>query len=339
MSGIRVLLVDDSRFILTSMRALFAESGDIAVAETLTSGAAALAYLSENRVDAVVLDLHMPEMDGAETARRIMAAYPTPILMLTSAEKNDPGVIEALEAGALDMVQKPGRNPRSPFLREARDEIFHKVRMVAQAKIKPRAAPATAAEKKVVCVLPRKFELVVIGISTGGPGVLGKILPELTTALSVPVLIVQHIADGYTADLAHSLQQKCCVPVREAVNMQPLQKGTVTFAASGRHLEVSPAQNLRLPDSEPVNGFKPSVDVLFLSAAKNFVQPVLGIIMTGMGNDGLVGCKALKQQGHYVIIQDRESSVVWGMPGEVHKAGCYDKMLSLAAIADIFRQL
>lgn len=334
--GARILLVDDSRFILTALRKLFGESGDLTVAEAVSSGAAALAYLREHPVDAVVLDLNMPEMDGVETTRHIMERFPTPILLLTAAAENDPGVVAALQAGALDMMQKPGGDERSPFIRDGCEELFRKVRALARIRL---AAPRTAAAAPPVTLPAKRFRLALIGISTGGPGALSRVLPRLTLDLALPVLIVQHIADGYTADLARNLQQKCRVPVREAEGFQPLLPGTVTIARSGSHLEVSPAGRLRLTQTGPVNGFMPSVDVLFTSAARNFPRAILGIIMTGMGDDGLRGCRELKRKGHYVVIQDEASSVVWGMPGEVHRAGCFDQELPLDGIGALLETL
>ena len=185
----------------------------------------------------------------------------------------------------------------------------------------------------------------------------------------IPVLIVQHIMEGYSESLAETLQAKCALPVREASTLVALEPGRVTIGKTGYHLEVTASKNIRLtrrtgapgtvaPGTHArgtaaagthacgtaaageLNGFfMPSVDVLFESAAKNFDGDILGVVLTGMGNDGLQGCRALKAKGHTVIIQDKRSSVVWGMPGEVYKDGCYDRVLSLAEIAETLRRM
>ena len=408
MMWIKILIADDSPFMRNSLRRLF-ETGapvhepGVKVVGEAASGKEVMAFLKAHTpvdpVDVVLLDMNMPEMDGLETTRAIMSTCPTPILLLTAADKTDPRVIQALTLGAVEMIQKPGGDERSPHLRESRLEIMEKVTLVARANTRmwSRRAllPAQREQARLEQAQPvmaqtphsrmaesrthacgavsdgphKKYDLILIGASTGGPAALGEILSALPHDFGIPVLIVQHIMEGYSESLAEILQTKCALPVREASTLVALEPGCVTIGKTGYHLEVTASKNIRLtrrtgapgtvaPGTHArgtaaagthacgtaaageLNGFfMPSVDVLFESAAKNFDGAILGVVLTGMGNDGLQGCRALKAKGHTVIIQDKRSSVVWGMPGEVYKDGCYDRVLSLAEIAETLRRM
>lgn len=336
-----------------SLRRLFENEPGIKVVGEAASGKEVMAFLKESKqahpaVDVILLDMNMPEMDGLETTRAIMATCPTPILLLTAAEKTDPRVIQALALGALDSIQKPGGDERSPHIKERKTEILEKIACAATSNRRALAVTPSRQEgghrvpshdrRAATGGRPNKYDLILIGASTGGPAALSEILSALPHDFGIPVLIVQHIMEGYSSSLAEILQTKCALPVGEAATLTALEPGRVTIGKTGYHLEVTASKNIRLTRRNLDGFFIPSVDVLFESAAGNFNGTILGVILTGMGNDGLQGCRALKAKGHTVIIQDKRSSVVWGMPGEVHKDGCYDSVLALTEIAEMLRQ-
>ncbi len=337
---IRVLVVDDSHTIRSLISATLATDGEIQVAGTAVNGRACLDALVSDVPDLVLLDVEMPVMDGITTLREIRRRYPKlPVLMFSSlTERGARATVEALIAGANDYVAKPaGLNP---------EEVAAKIRAEVVTRIKalvPRGRPASAsARPAAAAALPSRpqpsgrrppVEAVVIAVSTGGPTALAEVLPACGRDAAVPILIVQHMPAVFTPQLAERLTKLCGFPVREASDGMPIAAGDVLLAPGGRHLEVAgsaASPRVRLTDAPPENSCRPSADVLFRSAARVWGGGTLGVVLTGMGRDGLAGSRAVAEVGGGVIAQDEFSSVVWGMPGEVVRAGLADAVLPLA---------
>jgi two-component system chemotaxis response regulator CheB len=249
--------------------------------------------------------------------------------------------IEALEAGAFDFVTKPAGGKPEDNLTYLRQQLQGKIRLfrtrrarpaegVAEGDVsRPRPLPSPTGGR-------HKVRAILVGVSTGGPRALAELLPELTARVTAPVFVVQHMPAGFTASLANSLARKCGAHVLEAVDGQPVEARTVYIAPGNRHLLVrrqGEAVVTLLNDQPPQNGFRPSADVLFRSAAAAYGPEAVGLLLTGMGGDGTQGIGTLKRAGAYTIAQDEVSSVVWGMPGSAVAAGHIDQVLPLARIA------
>jgi two-component system, chemotaxis family, protein-glutamate methylesterase/glutaminase len=252
--------------------------------------------------------------------------------------------LEALAGGASDYVAKPtGQSGREEALRSLASELLPKIHaLTARAQsIRPPAPwslppnPAPSATRAISCAP----SVIVIGVSTGGPAALDVLLPALPATFPLPVLIVQHMPEVFTGLFAQRLNDRCALRVREAVEGDTVQSGTITIARGNWHTEVKPATRpgappiLHLNQDPPENHCRPAADVLFRSAARVYGSGVLAVVLTGMGSDGLAGCRLIRSQGGAVLAQDQATSTVWGMPGAVAQAGLAHKVLPLAAIA------
>lgn len=332
---IRVMVVDDavvSRLLVTE--ALHADP-DLELAGTAANGQIALDKLDELAPDVIVLDVEMPVLNGLETLKAIRARHRRlPVVMFsTLTSRGQQTTLDALTYGASDYVTKPTTGSREESVRVLREELLPKLKALVD-----RAAPASA-----VLPAPRRngltapVELVVIGCSTGGPNALADILPALPSDLSVPVVIVQHMPPMFTRLLSERLDRTCDLAVAEAAGGEVLAPGQVWIAQGGQHLTVVKdgfTTRLALDDGPQVNSCKPAVDVLFRSAAKAHGRGVLGVVLTGMGQDGMEGSRAVREAGGSVVIQDEPTSVVWGMARHVAEQGLADAVLPLPRIAE-----
>ncbi len=345
MSRTRVLVVDDSAVIRRIVSEAIAASPDLEVAGAAQNGQVALDRLAAAAPDVITLDVEMPVMDGIATLRALKARAPrVPVLMFSShTERGAIATLDALAAGASDFVAKPqaaGPEAARAFVER---EVLPRLRALAPHGHEPRApaAPAAAPPPPGPRPAPRpvqnqRIELVVIGVSTGGPQALERVLPRLPRQLAVPLLVVQHMPTLFTRLLAERLAGLGPLPVREAAGGEALGPGTALVAPGGHHLVVAReggAGVARLDDGPPENSCRPAADTLFRSAAQAFGPGVLAVVMTGMGRDGAAGCQAVRQAGGVVLAQDRESSTVWGMPGAVVGAGLADQVVPLDDLA------
>ncbi len=346
MRKIRVLIVDDSvvaRRLLTD--ALSADPA-IEIADIAATGRVALAKMPFCNPDLVTLDVDMPEMSGLETLAALRKEYPNlPILMVSNLTEHGAVVtLDALSLGATDYVTKPAdvRN-RDAALAKLREDLIPKVKTFcrmaedifppAQELGRTSAAVPTAVDLSLLD--SSRLEVVVIGISTGGPNALAEILPLLPKDFPVPLLVVQHMPPIFTKFLADRLASKCRMAVSEASGGEILEAGHVYIAPGDHHMAVEReggAVRLRLNKDSPENSCRPSVDVLFRSAAKAYGGRTLAVIMTGMGQDGLRGCERVKEGGGQIVAQDEASSVVWGMPGFVVRAGLAERVCPLSQL-------
>jgi two-component system chemotaxis response regulator CheB len=336
---IRVLIVDDSSTIRSLLSATLAADPDLAVAGAAVNGRMAVEMVAAGPPDVVLLDVEMPVLDGISALREIRKLVPRlPVIMFSSlTERGAKATVDALLAGANDYTAKPAGLDPGEVAAVIRTDLVAKIKALVPrgTRFDRPAAPAPASRKPPPDGPRGPVQAVVIGVSTGGPTALAEVLPAIAAEVKVPVLIVQHMPAFFTAQLAERLAKICGRDVREAVDFIPLAGGEILLAPGGRHLVVAGephAPRVRLTDDAPEQSCRPSADVLFRSAAKVWGPGVLGVVLTGMGRDGVAGARAIVEAGGAVIAQDEFSSVVWGMPGEVAKAGLADAVLPLSQI-------
>jgi two-component system chemotaxis response regulator CheB len=307
------------------------------------SGEKALDFLRTAPPDVVTLDVEMPGLDGLQTLSAIQqfnAARPSGqevgVIMVSAHTRRGADVtIKALQAGAFDFVTKPSGPDHDQNLAELRQQLLIKIRhFLAKRARKPSSSLTT--HHSPLTRPSRPVRAVVIAASTGGPRALEVVLPDLCNRVALPILLVQHMPAEFTRSLAESLSRRCCRPVIEARDGDPLQADAVFVAPGGKHLVIrTEAGRLvaGLNEQPPENGFRPSADVLFRSAAAALGGEAVAVVLTGMDCDGTAGLRPLKRAGGYAIVQDEETSVVWGMPGNAFRAGLADEVLPLDRIA------
>ncbi|PYQ48592.1 MAG: chemotaxis response regulator protein-glutamate methylesterase [Acidobacteria bacterium] len=337
---IRVLVVDDSPFVRQALSRMLGSAPDIEVVGTATDGRDGYEKACLLRPDVVTLDVKMPRMDGLEALRRIMTECPTAVLLLSSQTKEGADVtLRGLELGAMDFVDKSSVQGHMNLLSLA-EELQAKVRALASV---PRARlPGVSVVHELepaARVVPRaeRAQVVVIGTSTGGPPALQAIIPRLPEDLPSAVLVVQHMPVGFTRSLAERLDARSGLRVREARDGDAVAPGAVLIAPAGRHMKVRRrGREMRVwLDDEPRAALhRPSVDVLMASVAKAYGPRALGIVLTGMGSDGVEGLRAIRGSGGLTLAESEESCVIYGMPKAAVEAGVVDRSVPLGRVAD-----
>ncbi len=336
---VRILIVDDSAYVRKSLKHIFSRSPFLEVVGAARNGEEALELVERLKPDVVTLDLNMPRMGGVAFLREQMARRPLPVMVVSSMEVSGELVLQAIEAGAVDVIQKPTALANEKVF-EIGDELISKVKAAAEAKFRqPRPPPprslATTATPRTA---KKAFDIIVIGVSTGGPQALKYLLSKLPAEFPVPLAIVIHMPLGYTELYARSLNDVTQLEVVEAHEGDLLQPGRVLLAPAGRHLSFRkplPGQVAAHLDLAPVDTpHRPAVDVLFQSAADVFGSRVLGVVMTGMGSDGTQGAAQIKARQGVVFAEDEETCVVYGMPRSVVEAGLCDRIVPLHEMAD-----
>jgi two-component system chemotaxis response regulator CheB len=343
----RVLIVDDSVSIRKLLSDLISAQPDLEVASVAANGRIALAKISQTCPDVVTLDVEMPELDGLETLAEIRKTHPRlPVIMFSSlTERAAAATLEALSLGANDYVTKPsGASGIAGALERVRAELLPKLRLFGVPKPTGPAAAQTPIAK-VARTTPggsrKPIDVVAIGCSTGGPNALSEIFSKLPGDLPVPMVITQHMPQVFTKLLADRLTAGSKVRVHEAKDGDVLVPGQAWVAPGNYHMalqRVSGQVVVRLNQDPPENSCRPAVDVMLRSVAAIYGGRVLSIILTGMGQDGLRGCQELHDLGAEILVQDEESSVVWGMPGLVAKAGIAGDILPLADMSNEIMQ-
>ena len=328
---LRVLVVDDSAYIRKVVKDMLARESAIEVVGTARDGADALDLVERLRPDVVTCDLIMPGIGGVEFIRRQMAARPVPIVIVSIAAESSERVLSGLDAGAIDFVQKPTALATEKVY-DLAEELVSKIVAAAEAPL-GRLREGPSAEPLPQATFSGRYEIVVIGVSTGGPQGLKAVVPRLPADFPVPLVIVLHMPIGYTEAYAKRLDEISALTVVEARDGEVLRPGLVMVAPAGRHLTLhrngDGQTSVRL-DVRPLDTpHRPSVDVLFQSAADAFGDRVLGVVMTGMGMDGRDGAAWIKAKGGAILTEAEETCVVYGMPRSVVEAGLSDEAVPL----------
>ena len=344
----RILIVDDSAVMRSLLRSVVCADVRLEVAGTAADGESALSAIATHHPDLVLLDVEMPVMDGLDTLRKMRArGHKIPVIMCSSLTQRGAKVtIEALACGASDYVAKPaGQSSREEATRTLSQDLLPKIHALTSLPQAATLGTARTLFPAALAPLPKATPIssiptvLVIGVSTGGPAALEILLPNLPANFPLPVLIVQHMPELFTKMLAERLNSRCPLQVREGVEGEPVRAGTVYIAKGNWHLEVQAGARLGLPATLHLNQgalenhCRPAVDVLFRSAAAVYGTGVLAVVLTGMGSDGMIGARLIREHSGSVLAQDQASSTVWGMPGSVITAGLAHKVLPLNLMA------
>jgi two-component system chemotaxis response regulator CheB len=364
----RILIVDDSAVMRSLLRSVVCSDPGLEVAATAVDGESALKTIETARPDLILLDVEMPVMDGLVTLKQLRSrGCRMPVIMCSSLTQRGAKVtIEALAGGAADYVTKPaGQSSREAATLALAQELLPKIHALVNpakwpAQIRPQSQPRPGFQGRTSAGMqgsaltsllmrnapPFKAQpvtsvpvVLAIGVSTGGPAALDILLPALPANFGLPVLIVQHMPELFTKLFAERLDGRCALRVREAAEGDAVRAGTIYIARGNWHMDVaapsrsSPTATLRLNQGPLENHCRPAVDALFRSLAGVYGSGVLAVVLTGMGSDGMAGCRLIREQGGSVLAQDEASSTVWGMPGAVTNAGFANNVLPLNAIA------
>lgn len=334
---VRVLIVDDSAFVRKVVRQMLSRSPFVEVVGAARDGNEALELVAELKPDVVTLDLHMPDSDGLDFLRRQMARQPLPVIIVSVASESGELVMKALDAGAVDVVQKPTALATDRVL-EIADDLIAKVKAAASARVRVVESVTATPAAKLSVKRTGRTDAVVIGVSTGGPQALKQVIPSLPRDFPVPIGVVLHMPVGYTELFAQSLGKLSQLEVSEARDGEAFSAGKALIAPAGYHLTL-----IRRTSGEVVTRLglqpldtphRPAADVLFRSAADVYGERVLGIVLTGMGSDGTQGAAWIKAQGGRVFAESEETCVVYGMPRSVTEAGLSDRSIPLHKMAE-----
>ena len=339
MSPIRVLVVDDSALIRNVMTEILSQDPEIQVVGTAPDPYVAREKIKGLKPDVLTLDVEMPKMDGLTFLQKLMAARPMPVVMVSSlTEQGAATTLQALESGAVDFVTKPTMDIQHG-MSDLAHQITSKVKIAAQATVKKRTQPADCAERiKVLAAQSAMIKttdtIIAIGASTGGTEALRELL-EVLPPNTPPIVMTQHMPERFTKSFADRLNQLCQIQVKEAQEGDSVIPGQALLAPGNYHMELRRSgarYYVTLNQEPPINRHRPSVDAMFRSVARYAGGNSLGVILTGMGNDGAAGMVEMKQAGAFNVAQDEASCVVFGMPKEAIKAGGIDKILPLNEI-------
>lgn len=349
---LRCLVVDDSALYRKVVRDVLAAIPDVEVVGSANDGERAVEQIKSLRPDMVTLDLEMPRLDGIGVLRTVHDEGIDVAAIMVSAftARGAKATTEALSLGAFDFILKPTTNSLDESILQLRRDLLPKVNAVRLRRVATpaaRTAPVAAPAKRSVAparpsaARPRlpnlKPEIVAIGVSTGGPQALTQVLPKLPASFPTPIVVVQHMPPMFTKSLAEDLDRRCQLRVSEATQGQPLRRGEIIIAPGGRQMRVAKLATgpvVQLTDDPPERNCKPSADFLFRSVASNYGNRVLGVVLTGMGDDGTLGARQIKAGGGVIFAQDEASCVVYGMPKSIIDNNLADEVIPLSHVAD-----
>ena len=344
---IRVLVVDDSPVARELLIHILDADAGIRVIGSAANGREAVEFVTHNKPDIITMDIHMPEMDGFEATRIIMETNPVPIIIVTgSADMRElQASFRAIEVGALTVRQKPQAIGHPDHAKNAGNllqtvKLMSEIRVVRRwVRTAERRSPLQWEPADECAIQPAAVKVVAIGASTGGPPVIEKILAGLSHNFPAPVLIVQHMAEGFIQGFADWLGRRSALPVQVPSHGSMTQPGHVYVAPDGAQMKMDVSGRIFCTGDSPENGLRPSVSYLFRSIAKVFGKNAVGVLLTGMGKDGAVELKLMKEKGAVTIAQDEESSVVYGMPGEAVKLEAAGYILPADKIAMVLTRI
>lgn len=339
---LRVLVVDDSALMRKLIPQILARDSEIEVVGTAMDGAFGLKKIEDLRPDVVTLDLEMPRMDGLETLRQITRRFRVPVIVVSAlTTEGASATFKALALGAFDFVAKP-RDAASAHMDDIAADLISKIKVAAKTKVRNTPAPVTfdrpRLDKKPLRGRREPTKLVAIGISTGGPNALQYLLQQLPGDFPGTIVVVQHMPEGFTEMFARRLNANCAIDVKEAQSGDLLIAGRALICPGDRHIKVRRmplASTVVLTDEDRLNGHRPSVDILFRSVAAEFGQRVVGILMTGMGDDGAAGMGLIKEAGGLTVAQTEESCVVFGMPKAAIERGFAMRVVPLDMLGNM----
>lgn len=338
---IKVLVVDDTSLFRRSISAILSEDPGIEVVGTAPNGKIALKKVELLKPEVITMDIEMPEMDGITALKEIKKLYPdiSVIMFSVHTERGAEKTIEALSLGAADFVTKPrGQGSVEENIKKVRTELLARIRNCRISGVTQKTVRPTVRRKIKIKPMIMARDLVAIGSSTGGPNALAEVIPKIPANIKAGILIVQHMPPVFTCKLAEHLDAISKIEVREAEEGDLITPGVALIAPGGYHMVVkkNAAQKLivSLNQDSPENHCRPSVDVLFRSVAEHYKSKAIGIILTGMGQDGFEGVKVMKEHGAPIIAQDKASCVVWGMPRFIVEAELEDSEVDIKRVAD-----
>lgn len=331
---IKVLVVDDSAWMRKLISEIIDTIEEMEVVGKARNGEVALKLIETIKPDLITLDLEMPMMNGLETLRELeKQERDTLKVIVISSQYDQMKTMEALESGAEDFIRKPVNIQKTyaTFKKELEQKIWDLFETDRNEKMSSLERDTALEKESIQKLLPRKLSAIVIGASTGGPKALTRLVKKLPKTLAVPVFIVQHMPEGFTASFAERLNQLASVPVTEAQEGMPIEAGTVYLAPGGFHM-VLKDRSIRLTKEKKLHGVRPAVDLLFASAAQIYGEGLVGVILTGMGRDGTEGCREVQLHGGYTLAQNRETSVIYGMPRNAIENGVINQIADLDKI-------
>src|SRR5277367_239034 len=342
----RVLVVDDSAFMRKVLETIFNADEHLQVVGHAKDGREAVSLAESLKPDVITMDINMPHVDGLQATAQIMTTNPRPIVVVSSESREGAAsTLRALELGAIEFVAKPSSGIDLD-MQSVREELLRKVRMAAKVRVVRTAsrvastlrnAPTVATPQRTPLPthaansgLDQRFPVVVLAASTGGPATVMRLAPGFTADFPAAVILVQHMPAAFTTQYTAQLAEFTSIRVKEAEPNESLQPGTLYVCPGGHHLRVTPTGRLQLDASSGrIDGYLPNIDVTMESAAAFAGAMTIGAILTGMGNDGTVGCQAIKRAGGLVLAQNEETCVIFGMPSEAIKLGVVDETLGL----------
>lgn len=342
MSPIKVLVVDDSLFMRKIIPQILEEDKEIQVIDTARGGLEAIKKIVQLKPDVITLDVEMPGMDGLETLNKIMKSYPTPVIMLSAyTPKGAEITLKALEYGAIDFVSKPS-GEISLDIKKVQRELIEKVKVaktIDLSKLKIIPPKEISVDKSFSFKTETIKALVIIAASTGGPNALHEIFPKLEKKnLPISYLVVQHMSSGFTTMLASRLNSISMLNVKEAEDREEIKSEIIYLAPGNFHMEIENVGNkmlISLNQKPTIHGVRPAADYTMASVANNFNGYIISVILTGMGKDGASGAEKIKEKGGFVIAQNKETSVIFGMPKVAIERGVVDVIAPLQKIPQI----
>lgn len=339
---IKVLVVEDSPTIQELITYILNSDNDIEVIGVVNNGEKAIKFIKENKPDIITMDISMPIMDGFEATRRIMETNPVPIIVISGSEDID-RTFKAIEAGAISVIEKPQGIDHDDFYKISKN-ITDTVKLMSEVKVVKRKADYKKAKLNISSSIKQKnvfsnLKIAAIGVSTGGPPVLQTLFSKLPPDIKIPILVVQHISPGFLNGLIDWLSKFTEYPIHIAIQGQKALPGHIYFAPDGFHMEIRGNGQIFLNKGEKENGLRPSVSYLFRSVAKYYGKNSMAILLTGMGKDGAKELKILKDKDAITVVQDKKTSVVYGMPGEAIKLDAAKYILSPEKIAELFGKM
>jgi two-component system, chemotaxis family, protein-glutamate methylesterase/glutaminase len=345
----RVLIVDDSAFMRKVLESILNSDDQLQVVGQAKDGREAVTLAESLKPDVITMDINMPHVDGLQATAQIMTTNPRPIVIVSSESREGASsTLKALELGAIEFVAKPSSGIDLD-MQSVREDLLRKVRMSAKVRVvrtasrlastlqastanpaPAGAAPRVAPRPQPTTSLDQRFPIVVLGASTGGPATVMRLAPGFTTGFPAAVFLVQHMPATFTTQYAAQLAEFTGIRVKEAEPNEPVQPGTLYICPGGQHLRITPTGRIQLDStSGRINGYLPNIDITMESAASYAGAMTIGVVLTGMGNDGAAGAKAIKNAGGMVIAQDEATSVIFGMPAEAIKAANVEHVLAL----------